>query len=73
MKHSLATSFSSDIRRILGQPQSRRPPPLFGGVLREGSYGAAKTRIKADAVSTTLRANKVLLTKAAVRVRYDTT
>ena len=64
MKHSLATSFSSDIRRILGRPQGRRPPPLFGGVLREGSYGVAKARLKAAAVSTTLQAaplNKVLL------------
>ena len=66
MKHSLRSRFSEDIRRILGQNIGRRPAPMFGGILRAGSYGVAKTRLKTDAVHATLRAappppNKVLL------------
>ena len=64
MKHSLRSRFSEDIRRILGQSIGRRPAPMFGGILRAGSYGVAKTRLKTDAVHATLRAappNKVLL------------
>ena len=56
MKHSLRSRFSEDIRRILGQNIGRRPALMFGGILRAGSYGAAKTRLKTDAVNATLRA-----------------
>ena len=55
MKHSLRSRFSEDVRRILGQ-NIRRPAPMFGGILRAGSYGVAKTRLKTDAVHATLRA-----------------
>ena len=64
MKHSLRSRFSEDIRRILGQNIGRTPAPMFGGILRAGSYGVAKTRLRTDAVHATLRAappNKVLL------------
>ena len=69
MKHSLRSRFSEDIRRILDQNIGRTPAPMYGRILRAGSYGAAKTRVKADAVNATLRAatnappppNKVLL------------
>ena len=56
MKHSLRSRFSEDIRRILGQNIGRRPAPMFGGILRAGSYGVAKTRLKTDAKNATLRA-----------------
>ena len=56
MKHSLRSRFSEDICRILGQNIDRTPAPMYGGILRAGRYGAAKTRLKTDAVSATLRA-----------------
>ena len=64
VKHSLRSRFSEDIRRILGQNIGRTPAPMYGGILRAGSYGAAKTRLKTDAVNATLRPppkKKVLL------------
>ena len=53
MKHSLRSMFSEDIRRILGQNIGRTPAPMYGGILRAGSYGAAKTRLKTDVVNAT--------------------
>ena len=55
MKHSLRSRFSEDIRRILGQSIGRTPAPMYGVILRAGSYGAAKIRLKTDAVNATLR------------------
>ena len=51
VKHSRRSRFSEDIRRILGQNIGRTPAPIFGGILRAGSYAAAKTRLKTDAVN----------------------
>ena len=49
---------------VLGLQVGKSRTPMFGGILRAGSYGAAKTWLKADAINATLRAappNKVLL------------
>ena len=58
LKHSLRSRFSEDIRRILCQRIGRRPAPMYDGILRAEGYGAAKTRLKSDAVNATLRANR---------------
>ena len=63
------------LRRVLGTA-THLPAPLFGGVLRGGSYPRARTQLRSDAVSLARRRrprNKVLVSQAPIVDPAETT